>query len=120
MRRDWDLYRKLILHVEEHADVDSGWIEVPIDLSAREAADHIIMLEKDGMIEVQDCRNKTDSTAIYPTDLTAKGREFCELSRIDKTWSMALSAVSKRTGTVTLGMLIQRLSETTDYLLNKN
>lgn len=120
MKRDWDLYRTLILHVEEHADVDGGWIEVPISLTAREATDHIIMLEKDGMIEVQDCRNKTKSTAIFPTNLTARGRDFCELSRVDSTWSATLSAISKKTGTVTLGMLIQKLSETNDYLLNKN
>jgi DNA-binding transcriptional ArsR family regulator len=99
MKRDLDLARQILAHLEKDSDADGkGCVEVQIEgREEREISYHVMLLYEDGLV---DARNASDGDGLcwMPMRLTSAGHEFLEASRDDGHWENAKKTVKEKGG----------------------
>ena len=94
MKRDMDLARKILLHLEEECDpAGEGLLPEPVhtaitEYSQREIFYHMRLLSDANLIKLEDGSDYGCDVA-FATRLTWKGHEFLELSRNESVWNKA-------------------------------
>lgn len=108
MKRDMDLIRQIVLHVEEH---DNLSFDIP-DYDEQVIAYHVRLLVEagllhaatattlDGRIHLQDVR----------TALTWPGHEFLDAARDEGRWTEAKRLTKEKAGSITMTALTQILT----------
>ena len=110
MKRDMDLIRRILLHVEEHdnleievEDFDKNTISYHVRLLIEAGLMHgVAMTALDGTIILQDCGH---------TCLTWEGHEFLDAARQDTLWDKAKDKVGKTLGTISFSLLTELLMQ---------
>ena len=108
MKRDPDLIRKLLIHLEEKAD-DKVVKDLEIDgYDKSEVMYHFILMDQAGFIRCE--REVSSSTPgrvikVYPFSLTWKGHEFLEASRNETTWNRAKALIKEKSGALSIDVL---------------
>jgi hypothetical protein len=111
MKRDMELFREVLLKVEE-IPFDGASHDIAVDgRSPNEIAYHVMLLHEAGFIEALDL-----GVCWKPVRLTYSGHEFLDAARNDGVWEKARTAVVESTGILTieglkvaLPMVVKRL-----------
>ena len=108
MKRDIDLIRKLLIHLEEKQN-DQIIMELELDgHDKNEVMYHFILMDQAGLIR---CEREFSSTTsdrvikVYPFSLTWQGHEFLEASRNEKMWSKAKTLIKSKSGALSFDVL---------------
>ena len=106
MKRDMDLVRKILLHIEANQD---GKITLDIpDYPQEEIYSHVALMEEKGLVEA------TISRAVGSLDrievcavkrLTWEGHDFLDASRNDTLWEKAKDLCGEKTGGLAIDLL---------------
>ena len=90
MKRDMDLWRKILRSVEAREDTgDPVWAELE-GYTDGQIGHHAKLLADGGLLEGMDRTGQGDSTDCYkPRCLTWKGHDFLEAARDDTRWKKA-------------------------------
>ena len=108
MKRDIDLIRKLLIHLEEKPN-DKIIMELELDgHDKNDVMYHFVLMDQAGLIR---CEREVSSTTsdrvikVYPFSLTWQGHEFIEASRNDKMWSKAKTLIKSKSGAISFDVL---------------
>lgn len=108
MKRDIDLIRKLLIHLEEKPN-DKIIMELELDgHDKNDVMYHFILMDQAGLIR---CEREVSSTTsdriikVYPFSLTWQGHEFLEASRNEKTWNKAKALIKSKSGAISFDVL---------------
>lgn len=104
MKRDLDLIRKILLHVEEHDNLDFA-----IDAYDEKAIGyHVRLLNQAGLLHAV-AQTTLDGNIILQnsghTALSWEGHEFLDAARDEGRWKEARAIVKDKAGTVTVSVL---------------
>jgi hypothetical protein len=95
MKRDLDLVRRILLHLEEGESSPSGWgafVEDGYDFAAIHY--HVRLLHEAGLIEA----DEIVPGQWWPERMTWAGHEFLDAARNEELWREAKRKVEKSTG----------------------
>ncbi|WP_286192894.1 MULTISPECIES: DUF2513 domain-containing protein [unclassified Synechococcus] len=123
MRRNWDLFRKILEIVEEcdggypvvatNGAVFSGAhfsLDLP-DHDFGEVCEHMLLLGDAGLAQVRELGRTQEGPAGVAIDrLTMAGHDFLSSARDDQRWDTAMTMVKDKGGAVTVGVLSQILA----------
>src|SRR5690606_17499596 len=105
MKRDLDLVRELLLHLESKPNDRP---EIPV-LDGRAEIDigyHLILLYDPGLIRAEPERSNTGRVIrVLPFSLTWQGHEFLDTARDNSAWAAAKTQVKSKTGTISFDLL---------------
>lgn len=108
MKRDPDLIRKLLIHLEEKPD-DKIITELELEgHDKNEVMYHFILMDQAGLIR---CEREVSTTTsdrvirVYPFSLTWQGHEFLEASRNETLWNKAKELIMQKSGALSLDVL---------------
>jgi hypothetical protein len=108
MKRDPDLIRKLLVHLEEKPN-DEVITELEFDdYNKIDVMYHFVLMDQAGLLR---CERETSSTTsdrvirVYPFSLTWQGHEFLEASRNEKLWNKAKELIKQKSGGLSLDVL---------------
>jgi hypothetical protein len=108
MKRDIDLVRMLLIHLEEKPD-DKMVKELELDgYDKSNIKYHFILMDQAGLIRCE--RDVSSSTSdrvinVFPFSLTWQGHELLEASRNETTWEKAKSIVMTKSGAISVDVL---------------
>jgi hypothetical protein len=108
MKRDIDLVRMLLIHLEEKPD-DKMVKELELDgYDKSNIKYHFILMDQAGLIRCE--RDVSSSTSdrvinVFPFSLTWQGHELLEASRNETTWKKAKSIVMTKSGAISVDVL---------------
>lgn len=108
MKRDIDLIRKLLLHLEDKPN-DKFVKDLELDgYSKDEVQYHFILMDQAGLIRCE--REVSSSTPdrvirVYPFSLTWQGHEFIEAARNDSFWKRAKETVASKSGALSIDVV---------------
>jgi len=117
MKRDLDLIRDILLHIEKMDDGGSGWVDEWGDLSDvddKTRIDHVKMLWEVGYIDATDASSMS-GTHYIPRRITMAGHDYLDSVRDPKIWRDTKSGLKKVGGGASLA-IIQALA---NGLINK-
>ena len=109
MKRDLDLLRDILLHIEEKDLGNRAWIKdwgnlEKVDNKVR--TEHIYMLYEAGFIEVTDASViGQNGRRFYPKRITMAGHDYLDSVRDPKIWKSTKSKLSKIGGSTTLAII---------------
>jgi hypothetical protein len=109
MKRDMDLFRVLLLKIEEQPFVASGYFPKPTieGFSEEEICYHAQLAKDAGFIEATFLPQTTE---FMVKRLTFAGHEFLDAAREEKLWNKAKQTVLHNAGTLTVEALKTALS----------
>ena len=92
MKRDLDLYRRILLAVEQSDNNPADPIELDFvdDYAQGIVSYHVMLLDEEGLIKaarVLVVPSVPDPYAWFPKRLTAAGHNFLDAARNDETWT---------------------------------
>ena len=107
MKRNLDLLRKILLHIEENDKGDFNW--VPDwgkfeDVDELVIAGHIKMLAEAGYIEMEDV-STFDGIEYLPHRVTMSGHDYLDSVRDPKIWKNTKTILSKAGGSTSLAVI---------------
>lgn len=111
MKRDMELIRELMLAIESRDDTEY-WaedLEVSGDRDLDQINYHLELLSDAGFIEVQVARDDS-GTSILIHRVLWDGHEFLDNARNASVWKKAMSIVTEKGGSVSVGVLTQVLA----------
>ena len=85
MKRDMNLIRELLLHIENSNDGRSCLVFPPKDYSAEETDYHLLLLRDAGFIEAN-VAESFDGTSISVKRMTWEGHDFLDAIRPTQVW----------------------------------
>ena len=107
MKRDMDLVRKILQHVEGSEDGNIN-LDIP-DYSQDKISLHVELMKEAGLIEASIHRNSDGPehkiVACVVRRLTWNGHEFLEAARNDTFWEQAKKQCREKTGGLVLDVL---------------
>ncbi|MCP4406615.1 MAG: DUF2513 domain-containing protein [Gammaproteobacteria bacterium] len=108
MKRDVDLIRKLLIHMEEKPD-DQIITELELDGHDKfEIMYHFVLMDQAGLIRCERLMSSTTSDRVirvHPFSLTWQGHEFLEASRNETTWNKAKTLIKSKSGALSVDVL---------------
>jgi hypothetical protein len=96
MRRDFELIRRILLHIEKQ-ESDSACV-MPEDITGfapAETARHMRLLESAGLIDA-DISQPIGSSWVKATAITWKGYDFLDHIRKESTWNAVKQTLTKK------------------------
>lgn len=108
MKRDLDLIRKLLIHLDEKPDDNMvHGLEIE-NYSKSEVMYYFILMDQAGLIRCE--REVSSSTSnrilkVYPFSLTWEGHEFLEASRNESRWNEAKKILKEKSGILSFDLL---------------
>ena len=108
MKRDVDLIRTLLIHLEEKPNDE---IIMELEIDGHDKSDvmyHFILMDQAGLLRCE--REVSSSTSdrvirVYPFSLTWQGHEFLEASRNETTWNKAKAVIKSKSGALSVDVL---------------
>ncbi|MUL11871.1 DUF2513 domain-containing protein [Aliivibrio fischeri] len=101
MKRDMDLIRKIVLHIESKED-DQPIIEIPFSgYSELDFAEHYHLLYEAGLVRCEAiCSGSTPSRVVrvIPFSLTWAGHDFADAIKSDTIWNKAKNKIYPQLG----------------------
>ncbi|WP_417461517.1 DUF2513 domain-containing protein [Kordiimonas sp.] len=117
MKRDMDLIREIMFAVEESDHDPLSWMTLSIDgRSQLEVSYHVQLLDEAGLITAVDL-SSSDGLHWEPKQLTWDGHEFLDNARSATTWKRVKQIVAERTGSASLDVIQNILTEQATALL---
>ena len=109
MKRDMDIIRQILFHVEEHNDLEYE----PDDIDSEFLAYQITLAVEAGLLKatVHTMGDNTHFVEDVDTRLTWDGHEFLDAARNDTFWDNAKRIAIEKTGTATLPILTGLLAK---------
>jgi hypothetical protein len=108
MKRDLELVRKLLLHLEAKED---DRIEECPDIAGHDPLQvqyHLLLMDEAGLLRCErEVSNSTPSRVVkvYPFSLTWEGHEFLSAARNEALWSRAKSIAVKKAGVLSFELV---------------
>lgn len=103
MKRDWDLIKKILIHIEEWPP-DHMPSEVEInDIEPEIVSYHVKILHNGDLIEAFDVSSQ--ECAWYAIGLTWKGHEFLDAIRNESVWSKVKSKLAAAGGSLPIEVI---------------
>lgn len=110
MKRNFDLIKQILLHVESfEKSKNQSTIKIP-GYSSEEVWYHVYLLNDAGLLLASESKSPTDSVWT-PHNLTWAGHEFLDSIKDDAAWEKAKSVVKSKTGGITFELLKVVLSQ---------
>lgn len=104
MKRDMDLIRAILLHVEEHDEFDTyrdrGLFPTHDERSLN---DHVLQMKEQGLVDANIQKSATVPGGIYTAcveRLKPEGHDFLEAARNERIWSRTKAIVAEKGGSV--------------------
>ena len=102
MKRDMDLIRAILLHVEEHDEFDTyrdrGLFPTHDERSLN---DHVLQMKEQGLVDANIQKGGTVAIiAAEVTRLTPQGHDFLQAARNETIWRRAKAIVAEKGGSV--------------------
>ena len=117
MKRNWDLIRKILLKLEEKADIESELSSEDIRGFDRHTVSyHYNILAQAGLIEIED--NSSIGDIDYSAkSLTWQGHEFLDKIRNDSVWNKVKSTVQSKSLDLSFDVIKQVATATISAML---
>lgn len=112
MKRDMDLVRTLILHIEQNAPGESTEIEIE-GVDEDTINYHLSLMGEAELLRVQMIRE-----CVIINGITWKGHEFADLVRDKAVWTSTLAKIGKKTASTSFEILVHVLKGTVATLLS--
>ncbi|KRS20817.1 hypothetical protein AAY72_11705 [Alishewanella sp. WH16-1] len=110
MKRDFELFREILLLLEKLESFDDPVIPNIPDRTKHEVVYHIKLLSEAGLIEAQNW-STDDGPEWVATSLTSSGHDFLDAARNNTIWKKAMSIVVAQGAALTIETLKAALSK---------
>lgn len=112
MKRKMDLFRKILLSLEEKGDFEEPiFPDIPGE-TKNDISYHIKLLSEQGLIEAKDW-STCDGLEWVAISLTSSGHDFLDAARNENFWEKAKSLIKDNSGVLTL----EAMKIALDYLV---